>query len=166
MLSNLLTLGTLLTLTISPPPPQPVPVFQPICWTTEASTLYPAVFAECRAIARRISNSPLFEPDIPLKFSVDPSTKPDIQLPAMWGRDERNCGVGIQANPPSMTSGYDTTTLRQVAEAALLVARECVIKPPHLGGLTMVGWKDKLAVNVLNLGRPHEINDNRTLSTA
>ncbi|KAL8799606.1 MAG: hypothetical protein Q9200_007498 [Gallowayella weberi] len=166
MLSILLTLATLFALAIAPPPPQPGLIYEPRCWNPTEPLLRPAVFAECRDIARSILRTSGFEPDTPLKFSVDPSTRPDINLPAAWGYRKENCDVWLQPNPPGRTKGYDRATLREVEEAAMSVARECVIKPPHLGGLVLLGWKDNMAINVVNLEPHDEINDNRTLSTS
>ncbi|KAL8801238.1 MAG: hypothetical protein Q9182_004587 [Xanthomendoza sp. 2 TL-2023] len=166
MLSILLTLATLLTLSISPPPPRPVLIHRPKCWTDSQTLLRPAVFAECRDNARSILRTQGLDPDIPLKFSADPATRPDVKLPTAWGHRRDNCDIWLQANPPGTRKGSDRTTLRQVEEAAMTVALECVIKPPHLGGLVVLGWNDKLAVNVINFGPEDEINDNRTLSAA
>ena len=41
---------------------------------------------------------------------------------------------------------YDRTTLEDVQRAARAVAVECIIKGPHLGGFTLVGWYHRLGV--------------------
>lgn len=123
--------------------------YRPICYTTDQPQIRPAIFSECRDIIKVIMASSRFGPDIPLKFSPDPAKEPDIRLPAAWTRGKENCDVGLQFQTGK--SGYDRTTLRDVQQAAMAVALECVINPPHLGGLAVVGWEKLMAVNVLNL---------------
>ncbi|KAL8920031.1 MAG: hypothetical protein Q9208_006486 [Pyrenodesmia sp. 3 TL-2023] len=146
-------ISALLSLTISPPPPPRPPrnpVYAPKCWASHP-TVRPAVFAECRDIIRRLPTSmPQFEANQPLKFSTDPSFRPDIQLPVVWKQPGNvNCDVGLQFKTGAM--GYDRTTLLDVQAAAMVAALECVIRPPHLGGVVEVGWQGRMAVNVLNL---------------
>ncbi|KAL8761719.1 MAG: hypothetical protein Q9184_002194 [Pyrenodesmia sp. 2 TL-2023] len=146
-------LSALLPLAISPPPPPRPhrnPVYAPKCWASHP-TVRPAVFAECRDIIRHIPTStPQFEPSQPLKFSTNPSFRPDIHLPAVWRLPgKENCYVGLQFKTGA--TGYDRTTLFDVQSAAMAAALECVIRPPHLGGVVEVGWEGRMAVNVLNL---------------
>lgn len=47
--------------------------------------------------------------------------------------------------------GSDKTTLDDIMTAAFVVAVECVIKPPHLGGIMFeVGWGKKLNVVLIS----------------
>lgn len=152
-LVTLIILSALLPLTISPPPPPRPhrnPIYAPKCWAPHP-TVRPAVFAECRDIIRNLpASTPQFEPNQPLTFSTDPSFRPDIQLPAVWKQPgDVNCDVGLQFKTGA--KGHDHTTLLDVQSAAMAAALECVINPPHLGGLVEVGWEGRMAVNVLNL---------------
>ncbi|KAL9056281.1 MAG: hypothetical protein Q9206_002821 [Seirophora lacunosa] len=114
----------------------------PSCWD-DVTQFQPVVFRECIEI---INNDIYedFDPDIPLKFSTDPTLDPDIRLPKFWKRVGANCGVGIDFKPTKR--GYDRTTLRDVKAAAQAVAIECVIRPPHVGGFVQLGWYDNLGV--------------------
>ncbi|KAL8645072.1 MAG: hypothetical protein Q9210_006912 [Variospora velana] len=147
MLKHIIALAALLTLATCAP--RRNPIYTPTCYAPEQPLIRPAIFSECRDIIREIPTSSTFDPGIPLKFSTDPAKRPDIRLPAAWTLAKENCDVGLQFN--SGASGYDRTTLYDVQSAALAVARECVIKPPHLGGVVVVGWEKLMAVNVLNL---------------
>ncbi|KAL8929526.1 MAG: hypothetical protein Q9208_001195 [Pyrenodesmia sp. 3 TL-2023] len=140
----------LLTLTTTTPAPPLPPAHRPVCWTPQP-LLRPAVFLACRNIIITIpTHSGRHDPTIPLKFSPDPDQRPDVRLPAAWGQGNRECNVGLQFNREASVR-YDRTTLNDVQAAAMAVARECVIRPPHLGGLVEVGWGRRMAVNVLNL---------------
>lgn len=141
-----------LTLVKCPPPPQVNPIYSPTCWGLTPK-LRPAVFAACRTIINRIPTSSIgrgHDPDIPLKFSPDPSQHPDIELPAAWGSGDNECNIALLFDAGT-SDKYDRTTLRDVQLAALVIARECVIKSPHLGGLVELGWEKHMAVNVLSL---------------
>ncbi|KAI4094054.1 MAG: hypothetical protein LQ348_001117 [Seirophora lacunosa] len=147
MLKHMIALAALLTLATCAP--RRKLTYRPVCYTTDQPLIRPAIFSECRDIIKVMMASSRFDPDIPLKFSPDPAKEPDIRLPAAWTRGKENCDVGLQFQ--SGKSGYDRTTLRDVQQAAMAVALECVINPPHLGGLAVVGWEKLMAVNVLNL---------------
>ncbi|KAL8751519.1 MAG: hypothetical protein Q9184_006043 [Pyrenodesmia sp. 2 TL-2023] len=115
----------------------------PTCWD-DTTRFLPIVFRECISIIRTDIISTGHDPDQPLKFSHDPNYHPDIQLPRYWKRAGVNCGVGLDFAP--RLQGYDRTTLRDVEAAAMAVAVECVIKPPHTGGYVRLGWYDRLGV--------------------
>ncbi|KAL8735927.1 MAG: hypothetical protein Q9166_000489 [cf. Caloplaca sp. 2 TL-2023] len=118
----------------------------PDCWPT-AHVLRPVIFKECLDIINKDLIPPRTDPNIPLKFSKDPKLQPDIMLPKQWtSRTETgNCVIGIDFE--RHVGGYDRTTLNDVKRAALAIAKKCVIKPPHLGGLVdPVGWQGKMAV--------------------
>ncbi|KAL8750244.1 MAG: hypothetical protein Q9184_006490 [Pyrenodesmia sp. 2 TL-2023] len=152
-------------LTTSTPAPPTPPPHHIVCWTPQP-LLRPAVFSACRNIIITIPTaSGRHDPSIPLKFSPDPAQRPDIRLPAGWGQGNRECNVALQFNREA-TLQYDRTTLNDVQAAAMAVARECVIRPPHLGGLAEVGWGQRMAVNVLNLNEtPDGEGGNGTVAT-
>ncbi|KAI4093110.1 MAG: hypothetical protein LQ344_003093 [Seirophora lacunosa] len=129
-------------------PPHLNPIYRPLCWPPQPE-IRPAVFAKCRRLAEEIPTSTIYEPNLPLKFSSDPSQRPDIKLPAIWGNGDDDCTVGLQFD--LSRSGYDRTTLLDIRAAALAVAFFCVIRPPHLGGTVVVGWEKHMVVNVLSL---------------
>ncbi len=131
----------------------------PTCWNDDYH-FEPTVFRECMEI---ISNDigRGYDIDEPFKFSFDPSFQPDIRLPKYWTRIGLNCGVGVDLAPG--LEGYDRTTLRDIKAAALAVAIECVIKPPHVGGYVQLGWHHKLGV--LISGRRTDVSTRRN-STA
>lgn len=131
----------------------------PTCWNDHYH-FEPTVFRECMEI---ISNDigQGYDIDEPFKFSFDPSFQPDIRLPKYWTRIGLNCGVGVDLAPG--LEGYDRTTLRDIKAAALAVAIECVIKPPHVGGYVQLGWHHKLGV--LISGRRTDVSTRRN-STA
>lgn len=160
----ILALATLPVLAVSAPRLRSNVVFAPKCWAQQPDII-PAVFAACRILINRIPTSSSFEPDVPLKFSPDPSYRPDIRLPAVWGQGSKECTIGLQFDPDQ--GGYDRTTLLDIQAAALATAFRCVINPPHMGGTVEVGWQRRMVVNVLALkdpdSRPHAANI--TLST-
>ncbi|KAL8898637.1 MAG: hypothetical protein Q9207_006607 [Kuettlingeria erythrocarpa] len=165
-LATLIAFSALPLLAISPLPPGPRPhlnpIYAPKCWDPHPA-IRPAVFAECRDTIRHITTSTQFEPDQPLRFSINPSFHPDIQLPVTWKRPgNENCDVGLQFLP--LARGSDRATLYEVQSAAMAAAMECVIKPPHMGGVVEIGWEGLMAVNVLNLavdeGEPGEEGNN------
>ncbi|KAL9022757.1 MAG: hypothetical protein Q9185_000019 [Variospora sp. 1 TL-2023] len=149
MLKHIIALAALLTLATCGP--RRNLTYTPTCFAPEQPLIRPAIYSECWDIIREIPTSSTFDPGIPLKFSPDPARRPDIRLPAAWTFGKENCDVGLQFSPGA--SGDDRTTLYDVQSAAKAVALECVIKPPHLGGVAVVGWKNLLAVNVLNLAQ-------------
>lgn len=67
-----------------------------------------------------------------------------MQLPFTWSSPAHSCVVGIDI--PAAVGGSEKTSLYDIRMAAQAVAVECVIKPPHLGGIVHVGWKTKLQV--------------------
>ncbi|KAL8988126.1 MAG: hypothetical protein Q9177_002748 [Variospora cf. flavescens] len=149
MLKHIIALAALLTLATCAP--RRNLTYTPTCYPPEQPLIRPAIFSECWDIIREIPTSSTFDPGIPLKFSPDPARRPDIRLPAAWTFGKENCDVGLQFNPGA--SGDDRTSLYDVQSAAKAVAIQCVIKPPHLGGVMVVGWKNLMAVNVLNLAQ-------------
>ncbi|KAL8768504.1 MAG: hypothetical protein Q9209_005295 [Squamulea sp. 1 TL-2023] len=114
----------------------------PVCWDNP-SLFRPIVFRRCNEV---INNeiTKHFNPNIPLKFSSDPNSHPDIHLPKYWKDEGANCGVGVDFAVGE--EGYDRTTLGDIKAAARAVAIECVIKLPHLGGYIRIGWRNKLGV--------------------
>lgn len=122
----------------------------------------PAVFRECLAVINRISN--LRDPDEVLKFSPDAAERPDVEVPLLWGSRGNNCHIGLQFDMQSRER-YDRTTLNDIKNAALATALHCVIQPPHLGGVVVVGYYKHLVVNVLRtvLSDPPGSGENMTL---
>lgn len=58
------------------------------------------------------------------------------------------CIVGVDIASTQGTS--DKTTLDDVMQAAHAIAVDCVIRPPHLGGIVYeAGWQGKLNVVVI-----------------
>ena len=114
----------------------------PTCWE-DHTRFTPVTFRDCVSVINReiIKDH---DPNKPLKFSKDPSVHPDIQLPKYWVRDGVNCGIAVDL--ASESEGYDVTTLRDIKDAALAIAYECVIKPPHAGGFVELGRHRKLGV--------------------
>ncbi|KAL8650268.1 MAG: hypothetical protein Q9210_003919, partial [Variospora velana] len=102
---------------------------------------------------------------MPLKFSPDPSQRPDIRLPVLWGVGNKGCTIGLQFDPDR--GGSDRTSLLDVQAAAMAVAFHCVIRPPHMGGTVKVGWEKHMVVNVLALADDDSPADggNGTLSS-
>ncbi|KAI4122252.1 MAG: hypothetical protein LQ338_005925 [Usnochroma carphineum] len=149
MLKYLVVLTASLALVTCAPPPQIDSVYTPKCWD-QRPVLRAAVFAQCRHIIHDIPVAD--DPDVPLKFSDDPAQRPDIKLPAVWGSDNEYCHVGVHFR--SGSTGYDRTTLHDIQGAAMAIALECVIKPPHLGGLVRLGWEELLVVTILRSASP------------
>ncbi|KAL9016810.1 MAG: hypothetical protein Q9185_005854 [Variospora sp. 1 TL-2023] len=102
---------------------------------------------------------------MPLKFSPDPSQRPDIKLPALWGAGNKKCTIALQFDPDR--GGYDRLSLLGVQAAGLAVAVHCVMRPPHMGGTVEVGWGKHMVVNVLALADTDspDDGDNGTLSS-
>lgn len=122
----------------------------------------PAVFRECLTVINRISN--LRDPDEVLKFSPHADERPDVEIPLIWGSRGNDCNIGLQFDTLSRER-YDRTTLNDIKGAALATALHCVIQPPHLGGIVVVGYYKHLVVNVLRaaLPDPHGNRENGTL---
>ncbi|KAL8865042.1 MAG: hypothetical protein Q9174_007103, partial [Haloplaca sp. 1 TL-2023] len=131
----------------------------PTCWEDE-SLFLPATFRDCIDI---INNDVAagYDIDEVLKFSFDPTFRPDVQLPKYWKRPGLGCGVGVDLAPG--LQGYDRTTLRDIIVAARAVAVDCVIRPPHTGGFVQIGWHGKLGVLISGRRAP-EVLDNGTVS--
>lgn len=145
----LVAFATLLSLAACARPLRGNDVYYPKCWGTRQPNIRPAVFAKCRDILRGIPTSSSFEPNMPLKFSPDPSQRPDIKLPKLWGAGNKKCTIALQFDPDR--GGYDRLSLLDVQAAALAVAAHCVMRPPHMGGTVEVGWGKHMVVNVLAL---------------
>ncbi|KAL8715357.1 MAG: hypothetical protein Q9220_000690 [cf. Caloplaca sp. 1 TL-2023] len=128
----------------------------PECWEDHAK-FRPLVFKDCiDVINQEITRG--YDPDIPLKFSPDPSLHPDIGLPKYWRGPGARCGIGVDFG--HVLKGYDRTTLNDIKKAARAVAVECVIKPPHIGGYIQLGWADKLGVLIAGKSpQPNEFNE-------
>lgn len=95
-------------------------------------------------ITNKVTQTPGFDPVIPLTFSRDITLRPDIKLPKTWNNDTHDCIVGVDI--PATVGGSDKTSLYDIRMAAQAVAVECVIKPPHLGGILQIGWQNRLQV--------------------
>ncbi|KAI4148473.1 MAG: hypothetical protein LQ341_001564 [Variospora aurantia] len=131
----------------------------PTCWN-DHSRFQPVIFRECMEIINNDITEG-YDPDLPLKFSVDPVYHPDIELPKFWKRVGVDCGVGLSLAPRQ--EGYDYTRLRDIKDAARAIAVECVIRPPHAGGFIPLGWHDKLGV-LISGPRTPSIRQNSTRS--
>ena len=134
---------------------------RPTCWE-DHTPFVPATFRDCIDII----NSDIaegYDVDEPLKFSHDPSFRPDIQLPKYWKRPGISCGVGIDLAPG--LQGYDRTTLRDIKGAARAVAIACVIRPPHAGGFVQIGWHGKLGVLISGQRAPRASEDGTILTS-
>ncbi|KAL8767480.1 MAG: hypothetical protein Q9209_006066 [Squamulea sp. 1 TL-2023] len=116
------------------------------CWPA-TSILRPIIYKECLDTINTDLISPSTDPNIPLMFSKDNQLNPDFPLPKFWKSASGNCIVGIDYEHKS--DGYDRTSLHDIKRAALAIARTCVIRPPHLGGvIEPVGWQNKLGVSL------------------
>ncbi|KAL8953685.1 MAG: hypothetical protein Q9222_000469 [Ikaeria aurantiellina] len=125
-----------------------------VCWD-DPTKFRPLIFKDCiEVINNEITKG--YDPNIPLKFSSDPELHPDVELPKYWKRPNARCGVGVDFGP--VLTGYDRTTLNDIKEAALSVAIECIIKPPHVGGYMQLGWEDKLGVLIAGRRPPNQAN--------
>lgn len=118
-----------------------------------SSSLKPAVFAECLRVIEKIP-SIVPNPNIPLVFSKNPADRPDIRLPTFWRDTGDRCVIGLRLRPEA--EGPDRMNLIDLKGFAKDVALKCIIRPPHLGGETIVGWNEKL---MLSVARPAERPD-------
>lgn len=121
----------------------------PECWDPHRAFV-PLTFRDCFDVFNQeISRGQ--DPDIPLKFSRFASERPDVLLPVIWisrqGPDRHKCFVALDVGSDAVTS--DRTTLNDIKRAAMSVARECVIKEPHLGGVLRLGWHGSLGVMLM-----------------
>ncbi|KAL8637353.1 MAG: hypothetical protein Q9228_005369, partial [Teloschistes exilis] len=124
----------------------------PRCWVPAVNP-HPLIFKNCDSVIRRqILNEHAFDPDQPLTFSRDRGLNPDIKLPETWTSLGGDCIVGVDI--PSTVGGVEKTSLRDILFTAQAVAIECVIKPPHLGGLMLVGWQSKMNVVIVSVKGP------------
>lgn len=138
------------------------------CWGPEASTK-PLIFRECNEIiVHRIgltygpSRRP-FDPSLPLTFSRERVPRPDVRTPKTWydhAAEGSDCLIGVDI--PSTEGGTDKTSLHDIKLAAMAIAVDCVIKPPHLGGIMQVGWAHKLNVVITNLAGPTNVLARKT----
>jgi hypothetical protein len=132
----------------------------PSCWPDDEST-NPLIFRECLDIINQEVTRG-HDPNLPLKFSQDSSLEPDILLPMSWlGGRTSNCIVGLAFAPDR--TGYDRVRMLDVQRAATALGVECVIKPPHRGGIVQIGWFDKMGL-VLVSEEPLKRKKNKTLS--
>lgn len=131
----------------------------PECWD-DLTQFSPIVYRNCiDVINNEITKGR--DPDIPLMFSNDPTMHPDIKVPTYWKSSDSKCGVGVDM--AFQLRSYDRTTLNDIKRAAKVVAVECIIKPPHLGGAMQLGWHERLGVLITG-GKPRPIRLNGTLS--
>ncbi|KAL8634344.1 MAG: hypothetical protein Q9228_008062 [Teloschistes exilis] len=127
----------------------------PRCWVPAVNP-HPLIFKDCDIVIRnKILNEHAFGPDQPLSFSRDRGLNPDIKLPETWTSGAGDCIVGVDI--PSNVGGEEKTSLRDIVFAAQAVAVECVIKPPHLGGLLLVGWQKKMNVVIVSIKGPPNV---------
>lgn len=138
------------------------------CWGAETSTK-PLIFRECNEIivhwiGRTYDSSRRpFDPSLPLTFSRERVPRPDVRTPKAWYDHEAegsDCLIGVDI--PRTPGGTDKTSLHDIKMAAMAIAVECVIKPPHLGGIMQVGWAHKLNVVITNLGGPPNVMARKT----
>ncbi|KAL8916260.1 MAG: hypothetical protein Q9208_008615 [Pyrenodesmia sp. 3 TL-2023] len=162
MIRHLLALATCLALASCLPPPQATAIYSPKCWKPGQRLIQPAVFRECLAVINRITS--IRDPDEVLKFSPDAAQRPDVEVPVLWSSRGNGCNIGLQFDRLSRER-YDRTTLNDIRSAALATAIHCVIQPPHLGGVVVVGFYKHLVVNVLStaLPGPPGIRENGTV---
>ncbi|KAL8646052.1 MAG: hypothetical protein Q9210_006354 [Variospora velana] len=125
----------------------------PRCWYPQISP-NPLIFKECNyIITKLIPRTGNFDTSIPLIFSRDESLHPDVETPKSWQLPRPvNCIVGIDI--AHAVGGSDKTSLKDIQHAATAIAIECVIKPPHLGGILQIGWQEKLNVIITGLEGP------------
>jgi len=129
------------------------------CWPLDESTS-PLIFKECfNIISQDVARGR--DLNLPLKFSPDSSLEPDILLPATWSGGTSNCIVGLAFEPGR--TGYDRVSMLDIKRAATAIGLECVIKPPHRGGILQIGWYDKMGL-VLVSKEPSRRGKNGTLS--
>ena len=131
-------------------------VAAPRCWNADMSPR-PIVFRDCNEIivhgigtTSDRSRRP-FDPSRPLIFSRDRGLGPDVRTPKTWYDEERETSCLIGIDIPSHLGGSDKTSLHDIKMAAMAIAVECVIKPPHLGGILQIGWAHKLNVVVTSM---------------
>lgn len=124
------------------------------CWP-ETSTLGPVIFKDCIETINQSLVPPGADPNIPLKFSKDLRLHPDHLLPNFWRSRDGDCIIGIDFE--AKVGGYDRTSLNDIKRAALAIARQCVIPPPHRGGIVYpLGWQGKLGVTVGSFPPPRQ----------
>ncbi|KAI4254639.1 MAG: hypothetical protein LQ352_002987 [Teloschistes flavicans] len=128
-----------------------------VCWN-EAESKHTLAYRDCIDTLNQqvIRDHPM---EIPLKFSPDPGLEPDIELPAHWFSRTSNCFVGINFAPDE--TGYDRASPKDLRTAAQALGAECVIKPPHRGGVHTIGWRDKMGL--VFVAEPEKRN--RTIAT-
>ncbi|KAL8715358.1 MAG: hypothetical protein Q9220_000691 [cf. Caloplaca sp. 1 TL-2023] len=136
--------------------------FKAYCWPT-GGMMHPLVFKECLNVINNAIIPPGSDPNLPIKFSQDIKLRPDFLLPKQWPGKIGSCMVYISFM--ENVSGYDMTTLNDIRNAAKAIATECVIRPPHLGGvMDPVGWHSKMAVMVGRFNEPL-LDLNKSLSS-
>ncbi|KAL9594839.1 MAG: hypothetical protein Q9219_006803 [cf. Caloplaca sp. 3 TL-2023] len=105
-----------------------------------------------------------FDPNQPLTFSRDLTLNPDIKLPKTWIARRSLCIIGVDI--PEAVGGMEKTSLEDIKSAAHAIAVDCVIQPPHLGGILQIGWQTKLNVVVVHDDEAkllHAVGRNRSL---
>lgn len=126
---------------------------KPRCWHPQVSPK-PLIFRECSTIiSQLIPRAGRFDKTTPLSFGRAGPLHPDVETPFSWQLPRpSNCIIGIDI--PAAVGGTDKTSLKDIQDAALAVAIDCVIKPPHLGGIIAIGWQEKLNVVITGLEGP------------
>ena len=78
----------------------------------------------------------------PIVFARSPDA--GFKVPHSWvGERGGNCVVEIDVSGDSVS---ETATFAAVLKRAFDLAVECVIKPPHLGGRSLVGEREGLEI--------------------
>ena len=120
------------------------------CWPYHPEAL-PTTFAQCKAVIDYMTHGRP-HPHMPVTFGKQ-GTRPDYQVPMSFVKMGSNCIVGVDIRE-GMGGNQDRTTLLDIQRAALDLAIECVIPPPHTGGRKYVGWQGRLIIHVVGLGIP------------
>ncbi|KAL8626433.1 hypothetical protein Q9189_007877 [Teloschistes chrysophthalmus] len=131
---------TLRNLTHSENFPSPWP-WQPILCYTPAHALHPPPFADCDIIIRsQIAVGP--DPGRHVIFSRHP---PVSNCPKIWFGPSASCGVAIDVR----YEAFEKASLTEIQATARAIMMKCVLGEDHLGGMTAIGQKGNMQVQVL-----------------
>ncbi|KAL8638963.1 MAG: hypothetical protein Q9228_003938 [Teloschistes exilis] len=117
---------------------------QPILCYTPYHAIHPPSFTDCEAIIRsQIADGP--DPGRHIIFSRHP---PVSNCPKIWFGPSVSCGVEVDVR----YEAFEKASLTEIQATARAIMMKCVLGEDHLGGMTAIGVKGNMQVQVLGYG--------------
>ena len=136
-------LAALNTTTLSSILPGTFPQQSILCYDRRYAD-YPPVFADCERIIRNdIATGP--RPDTPIIFSRNPLPGRQNRVPKAWTSLKSSCDIIIDVP----TTLMEESNLLEIQATARAILMKCVLGSHHLGGMTFIGKRGGLSVQII-----------------